>query len=164
MKGHNKFYILCNGIEWQYISVINCFLCACIWPSPCYCASVTQSTCQQEKAAKLSGQLTWTWQQAGPHCLGQLMTSWAIGKDIGKDSPFHVGLHAWDTKQLINLNLKLPSHVVRQCQSGAWNVACTSSRKAQYCTLCLQRISYPMSIYEIKLFYIIWIFVDISKK
>ena len=61
-------------------------------------------------------------------CSRLLMTSWALGRDIGRDSPFHVGLHTHYTKQLINLNLKLPSHVVRQCQSGAWNVAGTSSR------------------------------------
>ncbi len=83
---------------------------------------------------------------AGPHFSRLLMTSWALGKDIGRDIPFHVGLHTLDTIQLINLNLKLQSHVVRQCQSGAWNVACTSSRKAQYCTQCLQHISYLMSV------------------
>ncbi len=52
--------------------------------------------------------------QAGPHCCRLLMTSC---KDIGRNSPFHVGLHTLHTKQLINLNLKLPSHVFRQCHS-----------------------------------------------
>jgi hypothetical protein len=94
-------------------------------------------------------------QPAGPHFSRLLMTSWALGKDIGRDSPFHVGLHTRDTKQLINLNLKLQSHVVRQCQSGAWNVASTSSRKEGYLTRCLQRILYSMSIYETKWFNIL---------
>ncbi len=89
---------------------------------------------------------------AGPHFRRLLMTSWALGKDIGRDSPFHVGILTRDTMQLISLNLKLPSHVVRQCQSGTWNVACTSSRKAWYRTRCLQRISFLMSVYEIKIF------------
>ncbi len=90
---------------------------------------------------------------ACPHCCRLLMTSWALGKDIGRDSPFHVGLHTLDTKQHINLNLNLLSHVLRQYQSGAWNVAYTSSRKALYHTGHLQGILYLMSVYEIKLFY-----------
>jgi hypothetical protein len=51
------------------------------------------------------------------------MTSWALGKDIGRDSPFHVGLHTLETMQLINLNLKLSCHVVRQCQTlSVWRL------------------------------------------
>ncbi len=91
------------------------------------CASVTQSTDPPPKAATLSGQLTQTWlagwsllQQTAYDNLGTWQGHW--------DSPFHVGLHTWYTKQVINLTLKLLSHVVRQFQSGAWNVAGTSSR------------------------------------
>ncbi len=108
--------------------------------------------------------------QAGPHCSRLLMKSWALGKDVGRDSPFHVGdsrsTHtslSLDTKQPINLNMRRPGHVVRQCHSGAWNAACRSSRRAQYHTLHLQFIQYLMSLYEIILFDILLNLVNICK-
>ncbi len=92
-----------------------------VWLSPQACQP-------EERQSHCQGSSLWPDLPAGTHCSRLLMTSWALGKDIWRDSPFHVGLYTWYTKQLIKLNLKLPSHVVRQCQSGVWNVAGTSSR------------------------------------
>ncbi len=111
VKDKNQLYILCNGVEWICTSIINCFLCACIWPWPCD-SKMSPQACHQRQP---NSQGSWFWPDsdlpASVHCSRLLMTSRAPGKDMWIAPSMLVYTH--DTNQLVNLNLKLLSQFVR---------------------------------------------------
>ncbi len=107
---------------------------------------LTQSKGKPPKAATLSGQLTQI-RPAGRSPLQQTAND-KLGTWQGHwDSPIHEGLHTWYTKQLIstwpwNFRVMLSDNV--SLASWTW-------------PMISYRISYPKSVYEISLFYILWI-------